>query len=99
MYLLIIHHPFTSSLFVPDDVNLDVPWLVRFVAGLLPRRPGFNSWLVRVGFVEHKVGLEQVFLQALFPQRMSLHHCVILFIHSFIIDAKATKQARHTIHS
>ena len=43
MYLLIIHYPLTYSIFVPVDVNLDVPWFMRFVAGLLPRRPGFNS--------------------------------------------------------
>lgn len=57
------------------------PWpRRRFVAGLISRRPGLSPWPFLVGFVVHKVGLEQVFFRALFPLRVSLHQ----FIHSFI---------------
>jgi hypothetical protein len=38
-----------------------VPWLRRLVAGLLPRRLGFDSESVHVGFVVDKVTLGQVF--------------------------------------
>jgi hypothetical protein len=39
-----------------------VPWLRRLVAGLSPRRPGFNPGSVHMGFVVDKVALGQVFL-------------------------------------
>jgi hypothetical protein len=38
-----------------------MPWLRGLVAGLPPRRPGFDPGLVRVGFVVDKVALGQVF--------------------------------------
>jgi hypothetical protein len=38
-----------------------VPWLRRLVAGLSPRRLGFDPGLVHVGFVVDKVALGQVF--------------------------------------
>jgi hypothetical protein len=38
-----------------------VPWLRRLVAGLSPRRPGFDPGPVHVGFVVDKVALVQVF--------------------------------------
>jgi hypothetical protein len=38
-----------------------VPWLRRLVAGLSPRRPGFDPGSVHVGFVVDKVALGQVF--------------------------------------
>jgi hypothetical protein len=38
-----------------------VPWLKRLVAGLSPRRPGFDPGSVHVGFVVDKVALGQVF--------------------------------------
>jgi hypothetical protein len=38
-----------------------VPWLRRLVAGIPPRRPGFDPGSVHVGFVVDKVALEQVF--------------------------------------
>jgi hypothetical protein len=38
-----------------------VPWLWRLVAGLSPRRPGFDPRSVHVGFVVDKVELGQVF--------------------------------------
>jgi hypothetical protein len=43
-------------------VRMAVPWLRRLVAGLPPRRPGFDPGSVRVGFVVDKVALGQVFL-------------------------------------
>jgi hypothetical protein len=38
-----------------------VSWLRRLVAGISPRRPGFNPGSVHVGFVVDKVALGQVF--------------------------------------
>jgi hypothetical protein len=38
-----------------------VPWLRRLVAGLPPRRSGFDPGPVHVGFVVDKVALGQVF--------------------------------------
>jgi hypothetical protein len=45
--------------------KLAVPWLRRLVAGLSPRRHGFDPGSVRVGFVVDKVALGQVFLPVL----------------------------------
>jgi hypothetical protein len=42
-----------------------VPWLRRLVAGLSPRRPGFDPGSVHVGFVVDKVALGHVFLGVL----------------------------------
>jgi hypothetical protein len=42
-----------------------VPWLRRLVAGLSPRRPGFDAGSVNVGFVVDKVALGQVFPRVL----------------------------------
>ena len=42
-----------------------VLWLRRLVAGLPPRRPGFDPGSVLVGFVVDKVALGQVFLRLL----------------------------------
>jgi hypothetical protein len=42
-----------------------VPWLRRLVAGIRPRRPGFDPGSVHVGFVVDKVALGQVFLRVL----------------------------------
>jgi hypothetical protein len=45
-----------------------VSWLRRLVAGLSPRRPGFNPGSVHVGFVVDKGAPGQVFLRAsVFP--------------------------------
>jgi hypothetical protein len=41
--------------------DMAVPWLRRLVAGLSPRRPGFDSESVHVEFVVDKVTLGQVF--------------------------------------
>jgi hypothetical protein len=41
--------------------NMAVPWLRSLVAGLSPRRPGFEPGSIHVGFVD-KVALEQVFI-------------------------------------
>jgi hypothetical protein len=45
--------------------RLAVPWLRRLVAGLPPRRPGFDPGPDHVGFVVDKVALGQVFLRVL----------------------------------
>jgi hypothetical protein len=51
-----------------------VPWLRRLVAGLSPRRPGFDSGSVHIGFVVDRVALGQVFLRVLrFPLSISTH--------------------------
>ena len=42
-----------------------VLWLRRLVAGLPPRRPGFDPGSVHVGFVVDKVALGQVFPRVL----------------------------------
>ena len=42
-----------------------VPWLRRLVAGLSPRRSGFDPDSVHVGFVVDKVTLGQVFPRVL----------------------------------
>jgi hypothetical protein len=48
-----------------------VPLLRRLVAGLSPRRPGFDPGSVRVGFVVDKLALGQVF----FPPSTSVFSC------------------------
>jgi len=51
---------------------------VRSVAGLSPRKPGFDPWSVHVRFVVDKVALRQVFLPALrFPLSVSFHQSSI----------------------
>jgi hypothetical protein len=45
--------------------EMAVPCLRRLVAGLSPRRPGFDPGSVNVGFVVDKVALGQVFLRVL----------------------------------
>jgi hypothetical protein len=60
-----------------------VSWLRRLVAGLLPRKTGFDHRSVLVGFLVDEVALVQVFSEYFgFPQ------CSIL-IHSSITDATA----------
>jgi hypothetical protein len=56
-----------------------VPWLRRLVAGLPPRRPGFDLGSVHVGFVVDKVALGQVFPPEYFgfPLPVSFHRCSI----------------------
>jgi hypothetical protein len=43
-----------------------VPWLRRLVAGISPRRPGFDTGSVHVGFVVDKVALGLVFFPKYF---------------------------------
>jgi hypothetical protein len=45
--------------------RMAVPWLRRLVAGLSPRRSGFDPGSVHVGFVVDKVALGQVFPRVL----------------------------------
>jgi hypothetical protein len=42
-----------------------VPWLRSLVAGLPPRKPGFATGSIHVGFVVDKVALGQVFLRVI----------------------------------
>jgi hypothetical protein len=48
-----------------DAFSVTRPWLRSLVAGLSPRKSGFASGLIRVGFVVDKVALGQVFLRVL----------------------------------
>jgi hypothetical protein len=45
--------------------NVAIPWVKWLFAGLSPRRPGFVSRSVHLGFVVDEMALEQVFLQVL----------------------------------
>ena len=69
-----------------------VSWLRRLVAGLSPRRPGFDSGSVHVGFVVDKVSLGQVFPRVLrfFP---------VNSIPTVLHYTKKTKKAAHLHHS
>jgi len=52
-----------------------VPWVRRLVAGLSPRRPGFASGSIHVGFVVDSVAQGQFFLRVLrfSPVNLSFH--------------------------
>jgi hypothetical protein len=51
-----------------------VPWLRWLVAGLSPRRPGFEPGSIHVGFVVDKVALGQVFSEVFgFTLSISFH--------------------------
>jgi hypothetical protein len=52
-----------------------VPWLRSLVAGLSPRRPGFEPGSIHVGFMVNKVEMGQVFLRVLrfSPVDISFH--------------------------
>jgi hypothetical protein len=55
-----------------------VPWLRRLVAGLSPRRSGFDPGSVHVGLVMDKVAMGQVFPEYFgFPLSFSFHRCSI----------------------
>ena len=55
-------HVICSGLEKVTNLNMQaVPWLRRLVAGLSPRRPGFDLGSVHVGFVVDKVALGQIF--------------------------------------
>jgi hypothetical protein len=58
-----------------------VPWLRRLVAGLSPRRPGFDPGSVNVGFVVDEVALGQVFLLVL---RFSPVSIILLVLHTHL---------------
>jgi hypothetical protein len=60
------------------SMNMALPWLRRLVAGLSPRRPGFDPGSVLVRFVVDKLALGQVFLRVVgFPLSISFHWCSI----------------------
>jgi hypothetical protein len=51
----------------------------RFFAGLSPRRPGYDPWLVHMRFMLDKVAMGPVLLPVLrFPLSVSFHRCCIL---------------------
>jgi hypothetical protein len=55
-----------------------VTWLRQLVAGFSPRRPGFDSGPIHVGFVVDKVALGRVFPEYFgFLLSMSFHRCSI----------------------
>jgi hypothetical protein len=63
-----------SSRHMPGWYKYIVPWLRRSVAGLSPRRPGFDSRPVHVGFLVGTVALGRFFCQySGFPQSVSFH--------------------------
>jgi hypothetical protein len=70
-----------------------VPWLRWLVAGLSPRRPGFDPESVHVGFVVDKVALGQVFppSTSVFPPSISFYGCSITW--------KNEKNTNHLHHS
>jgi hypothetical protein len=55
------------------------PWLRRLIAGLLPRRPGFDHRSIHVRCVMDKVALERGFLGVfLFSLSVSFHECLYM---------------------
>ena len=53
---------------IPTECHMAVPWLRRLVAGISPRRPGFDPGSAHVGFRVDKVELGHVFPRVLqFP--------------------------------
>jgi hypothetical protein len=62
-----------------------VPWLRRLVAGLSPRRLGFDPGSVHVGFVLDKVVLGQVFLRVLRFSPVSFIPSVLHYLEKIII--------------
>jgi hypothetical protein len=69
-----------------------VPWLRRLVAGLPPRRPGFDPGSVRVGFLVDKVALGQVF-----PPSTSVFHCQFHSTGAPLLG-KGQKNNNHHLH-
>lgn len=69
-----------------------VPWLRWLVAGFSPRRPGFDSRPVRVGFGMGEMVLGRIFLPTLlFFLLVSFHQCSVL-IPSSTTDAVYSQQ-------
>jgi hypothetical protein len=77
-YLRRLTHIRIIELTVADPVSKVI---VRLVAGLSPRRPGFASGSVHVGFVMYKVALEKVFLRVLRVFPCQYHSTVALHTH------------------
>jgi hypothetical protein len=79
-FLLYINRPLHMFRFMqkPSSGGWAVPWLRRLVAGLSPRRPGFDPGSVHVRFVVDKVALGQVFLRVVScPLSISFYWCSI----------------------
>jgi hypothetical protein len=70
-----------------------VPCLRRLVAGLSPRRPGFDPGSVLVGFVVDKVALGQVSLRVL---RFSPVNFIPSVLH-YTEKRKKTNQLHHRV--
>jgi hypothetical protein len=70
---------------------LVVPWLRRLVAGLSPRRPGFDPLSVHVVFVVDKVALGQAFLRV-------LRFSPVNFIPPVLHKMEKQKQPHHLHH-
>jgi hypothetical protein len=61
-----------NLLFFLKPVVKAVPWLRQLVAGLSPRRPGFDPGSVHVGFVPDKSGTETDFFPEYFGFPLSV---------------------------
>jgi hypothetical protein len=79
-----VSHLIFTALIITDIIGIfdgskAVQWLRRLVAGLSPRRPGFDPGPVHVGFVVDKVALGQVFPPKYFGFSLSIsfHRCSI----------------------
>jgi hypothetical protein len=58
---LLWFHRYVETCFIKRAFKMTVPWLRRLVAGLSPRRPGFDLGSVHEGFVVDKVELDRFF--------------------------------------
>jgi hypothetical protein len=68
----------TLLILVGEGGGVAVPWLMQLIAGLSKRRPGFVHRSARVGFVEDKVALRQVFLRVLRSSPVNINRVFIL---------------------
>jgi len=82
-------------------LSFAVSWLRRLVAGLSPRRPGFNPTTDNVGFVVDKVTVAGVFVRVLwsFPRQCHSTNAANWFIHlspvSHNLDNRHSRQSQH----
>ena len=82
-----------------------VPWLRRLVAGLSPRRPGFNPRSVLVGFVVNKMALRQVHIRtaAMFlhyiPHRYHFHETCVFHSLCYDVSVQDLSARSAAVHS
>jgi hypothetical protein len=62
---LVPHGNFQQPSIFVTNIYVGRAWLRQLIAGLSPRRPGFDPGSVHVGFVVDKVALGHVFLRVL----------------------------------